>query len=112
MSTSYVIQDRDVATRWALSVSDGQTTWESTVTGALAEPVVVDLVTGQTRIVFMSDGQLGSEVGVAAPALCLLRDTVTGTYWQLVVSDGQLGWLEIDPSDVGIGRAILRRRRR
>lgn len=92
-SSQYVVQDRTLATKWAIQVTDGVIAISSTSDPASDEPIISDnLVSGLFWKVFVDDGVIGVEgTAINQNDEVLLDDTSTSTTYQIVVSDGILG---------------------
>lgn len=89
----YVVQDRTLATKWALRIADRVMRWDAVATSASAEPIIEDnLVPGVYWKLFMDDGIFGMEqVLTVQDDQIFIRDEVTDDNTLVVVSDGIVG---------------------
>jgi hypothetical protein len=86
----YVVQDRTLATKWAIKVIDGILSITASSSMTSDEPVVEDnLVPGLKWKIFVDDGEIGIESSAETIEEVILNDG-SATY-ELIVSDGMLG---------------------
>lgn len=101
--TEYVLQDKSLAIKWALTFEDGQIDWSSTSNAASADIIVEDSVNaGVYWTISIDDGEFNWDLAGAQDDVVVIDDSVlTGESYRLYVSDGELEWLSyvlIEPS--------------
>ena len=94
MASQYVLQDRTLATKWALFIDNGRIGYDSTLDAAQSEPIVEDDTNGGTYWkIFMDDGRLGIEETVTVQDdEVVLEDQTTAVDYILFVSNGRFGY--------------------
>ena len=104
MAAQYVLQDRTLATKWALNITSAGLDWDSTADAAQAEPIVEDDTNpGTYWRWFMDNGVISIESTLTVQDdLVDLEDTVTGTHYKLAVNAGSLDWQSFTPAGADI----------
>ena len=108
--TSYVITDRTTATKYAISVDDGELQYTSTSDSASDEPIVEDYSNGGTYWkIFIDDGEMAVEsTATTRNDSIVLDDATLSVSVKLIVDDGQLGYIQTS-SVITIPAEILER---
>lgn len=91
--TQYVLQDRSSATKWALTIADGQLLYTASGDTASSEPIVEDILNaGNYWKIYIDNGELAYESDVTVQDDALnFTDTVDGLGYSLIISDGEMG---------------------
>lgn len=91
--SSYVVQDRTLATKWAIQITSGVINISATASSASSEPIVEDsLTSGIHWKIYVDNGVIAIEASATVQDdSVLLNDTATSTTYELIVSDGVLG---------------------
>lgn len=100
---SYILTDRTTATKWAITIADGQLAISESFESASAEPIFQDRqVTSQYWKLFVNNGTLGWESTATIQNDAInIEDSVTLDNYLLTIIDGQFNWLLI-PTDTGV----------
>lgn len=90
--TEYVVQDRSLATKWAISIADGELKYAASASAASSDPIVEDYLNAGTYWkIFIDDGEMGYESTVTVQNdNMLFTDTVDSSTIQLAISDGEM----------------------
>ena len=90
MSAKLVLQDRTLATKWAVTIDDGEMLFTATALAIDAEPIFEDLVNAGTYWkLFIDDGMMAVESTVTVQDdEILLTDATLGQQFKLFVGDG------------------------
>lgn len=93
--TSLILQDRDNANKYALSIADGELRWEITAEAAQSEPILFDGV--KHWKIFFSYGELyWEETATVQSDTILLYDSILFATFSLTIEDGELDWHSFD----------------
>ena len=90
--TEYIVTDRTTATKYAISIADGELLYTETESDASSEPIVQDNTNSSDYWkIFIDDGQLGYEsTATEQDDSLIFTDTVTGGFVELAVDDGEM----------------------
>lgn len=116
MYTEYVLTDRSTSTKYAITISDGAFTYNSTTNPTNSEPIFRDIInTSDYFKLYISDNQVAIESTVTVQDDNItLFDSVLSRSFKLIVSEGNFGYQDISsgiifliPLNSRIDRTIL-----
>ena len=98
MAANYILQDRTLADKWAITIDDGVLQIDTSVASAQSEPIVDDDISPGTHYkIFIDNSELGIEDTVTVQDdLIILDDLTLLESFKLVVEDGEFGYTTVN----------------
>ncbi len=92
----YVITDRTTSKKWAISIDDGELSYDITTDSSSSEPIFRDGVnTGTYWKVFIEDGMLAWEtIVIVQDDTVDLDDSTLDIVWRLAVANGEFYYFD------------------